>query len=67
MRSAWVLCAWLLTACSTQTVHCERHLTPINVPPRPVAGAPAHPHAKVASAQSGGGKASPAGAGEGTP
>ena len=28
-------------ACSTQTVRCDRHLTPINVPSAPVAEAPA--------------------------
>jgi hypothetical protein len=37
MRSVLVLCVSLLTACSTQAVRCERHLTPINVPRRPVA------------------------------
>ena len=41
MRSTFVLCACLLTACSTQAVRCERHLTPINVPQRPFADAPA--------------------------
>ena len=37
MRSVSVLCACLLTACSTQAVRCERHLTPINIPQRPTA------------------------------
>ena len=36
MKSVLVLCAFFLTACSTQAVRCERHLTPINVPRRPV-------------------------------
>jgi hypothetical protein len=41
MRCVFVLCASLLTACSTQVVRCERHLTPINVLEHPIAGAPA--------------------------
>lgn len=55
MRWVFVACACLLTACSTQAVRCDRHLTPINVPQRPVAGALA-PRAKSndASSQSGG-------------
>ena len=39
MRFMLVLCAFFLTACSTQAVRCDRHLTPINVPRRPVADA----------------------------
>lgn len=39
MRSVFVACVCLLTACSTQAVRCDRHLTPINVPQRPVADA----------------------------
>lgn len=43
MRSASVLFACLLTACSTQAVRCDRHLTPINVLERPIADlAPRH-------------------------
>jgi len=43
MRFAWVFFASLLTACSTQAVRCERHLTPINVLKRPIASlAPQH-------------------------
>jgi len=38
MRFAFVACVCLLTACSTQAVRCDRHLTPINVPQRPLAG-----------------------------
>lgn len=50
MRSVAALCACLLTACSTQAVRCERHLTPINVPERPNADL-APSHSKEASAQ----------------
>lgn len=39
MRSVFIACLCFLTACSTQAVRCDRHLTPINVPRRPVAGA----------------------------
>ena len=39
MRAVFVLCICLLTACSTETVRCERHLTPINIPKRPIANA----------------------------
>ena len=39
MRALFVVCVCLLTACSTQTVRCERHLTPINIPKRPIASA----------------------------
>lgn len=45
MRLLFVVCVCLLTACSTQAVRCDRHLTPINVPRRPIAGALA-PRAK---------------------
>ena len=41
MRSVFVLGTCLLTACSTQAVRCERHLTPINVLERAITGAPA--------------------------
>ena len=51
MRSVSVLCACLLTACSTQAVRCDRHLTPINVPERPVAEAPARGQPGRANAQ----------------
>lgn len=48
MRSALILFACLLTACSTQAVRCERHLTPINVLERPTADvAPGHSEASV--------------------
>lgn len=50
MRSVAVLSACLLAACSTQAVRCERHLTPINVFERPVAGL-APNHSKEESAQ----------------
>lgn len=51
MRSVSVLCACLLTACSTQAVRCERHLTPINIPKRPIANAlaPGQPEASSAA------------------
>ena len=39
MRVVFVVCVCLLTACSTETVRCERHLTPINIPKRPIANA----------------------------
>jgi hypothetical protein len=39
MRSLFVVCVCLLTACSTQAVRCDRHLSPINVPQRPIADA----------------------------
>jgi hypothetical protein len=39
MRAEFVVCVFLLTACSTQIVRCERHLTPINIPKRPIANA----------------------------
>ena len=39
MRAVFVVCVCLLTACSTQIVRCERHLTPINIPKRPIASA----------------------------
>ena len=39
MRAMFLLCACVLTACSTQTVRCERHLTPINVPRHPLTNA----------------------------
>jgi hypothetical protein len=51
MRFVSVMCACLLTACSTQTVRCERHLTPINVPRRPISDALAPTQAKEASAE----------------
>ena len=50
MRSLAVLSACLLTACSTQAVRCERHLTPINVLERSIADR-APSHSKEASAQ----------------
>lgn len=52
MRTVTVVCACLLTACSTQAVRCERHLTPINVPKRPIGEIIAPPQAQVASARS---------------
>ena len=51
MRSVWVICVCLLTACSTDPVRCERHLTAINVPQRPTADALAPDRAKEASAR----------------
>jgi hypothetical protein len=51
MRSVFVACVCLLTACSTQAVRCDRHLTPINVPQRPIADALA-PRAKSNDASS---------------
>jgi hypothetical protein len=41
MRPFIVACVCLLTGCSTQSVRCDRHLTAINVPSRPIAGASA--------------------------
>ena len=60
MRSVFVLCASLLTACSTQAVRCERHLTPVNVLERPIAGArapgePGKTKAEIRSATQSGG------------
>lgn len=66
MRSVLLMGACLLAACSTQTVRCGRHLTPINVP-RPIAGA-ASSHPKTSSAGIGAGaKGSPPATGEGSP
>lgn len=39
MRAVFAVCVCLLTACSTESVRCERHLTPINIPKRPIANA----------------------------
>lgn len=40
MRVIAAACVSLLTACSsTHSVRCDRHLTPINVPRRPLADA----------------------------
>ena len=39
MRVVFVMCVCLLTGCSAQTVRCERHLTPINIPKPPIANA----------------------------
>jgi len=54
MRSVWFICACLLTACSTDPVHCERHMTAINVPQRPTADALAPDRSKASSARSSG-------------
>lgn len=58
VRSVFVLCAFLLTACSTHAVRCERHLTPINVPKRPIGLAVAPSDGKDASARIGAVKSS---------
>jgi len=50
MRAVAVVCACLLTACSTQAVRCERHLIPINIPRQPIADAPAPGQPEGASA-----------------
>jgi len=60
MRAVSVVCACLLTACSTQTVRCERHLAPINIPKQPVADAPAPGQAGGVSTNTRGGRKSDA-------
>ena len=75
MRSAVIVCVCLLTACSTQSVRCDRHLTPINVPQRPIAGigAAGPPHdtrqanAVAPSVRRSGAASRPAAAREGSP
>ncbi len=56
MRAVFVVCVCLLTACSTESVRCERHLTPINIPKRPIAntlapGQPEESNAQVRGAR----------------
>ena len=53
MRSVFVLCACLLTACSTQSLRCARHLTPINRLQRPSARMSAPHQVEDAAAISG--------------
>jgi len=75
MRSAVIVCVCLLTACSTQSVRCDRHLTPINVPQRPIAGSgaagPSHErrqaNAVAPSVRRSGVASRPAAATEGSP
>jgi hypothetical protein len=52
MRAVLVMCACLLAACSTESVRCERHLTPINPSRRPIADAPSPGHPEGSSARS---------------
>ena len=51
MRAVFVVCLCLLTACSTESLRCERHLTPINIPKRPIANALAPGHTEGSNVQ----------------
>lgn len=62
MRALVMMSLWLLAACTTQAVRCDRHLTPINVP-QPVTGdskiTPKSARESTPASKTGGGSMSP--------